>query len=41
MNYWDLIIMIDNFAFDTLPLKWLEYTFPVGWWGLGGWIKWN
>ena len=30
--------MIDNFAFDTLPLKCLEDTFPVGCWVGGCWV---
>ena len=37
-NFFGQLIIMNNFAFDTLPLKWLEDTFPVGWWvaGLSG-----
>ena len=27
---WDRVELNYNFAYDTLPLKWLEDTFPVG-----------
>ena len=47
-KFFGQLIIMNNFAFDTLPLKWLEDTNPVGWWvggWLGGlvgcWIKWN
>ena len=52
-QFFGQLIIMNNFAFDTLPLKWLEDTFPVGWWvdgwllggwvggWVGGWIKWN
>ena len=36
-NFFGQLIIMNNFAFDTLPLKWLEDTFPVGWW-VGGWV---
>ena len=36
-NFFGQLIIMNNFAFDTLPLKWLEDTFPVGCW-VGGWV---
>ena len=36
-NFFGQLIIMNNFAFDTLPLKWLEDTFPVGWW-VCGWV---
>ena len=36
-NFFGQLIIMNNFAFDTLPLKWLEDTFPVGWWVVG-WV---
>ena len=36
-NFFGQLIIMNNFAFDTLPLKWLEDTFPVGWL-VGGWV---
>ena len=40
-NFFGQLIIMNNFAFDTLPLKWLEDTFPVGCWvgGQGPTIK--
>ena len=35
------LIFINNFAFDTLPLKWLEDTLLVCWWAgclVDGWV---
>ena len=41
-NFFGQLIIMNNFAFDTLPLKWLEDTFPVsckvGGWGGGDWL---
>ena len=34
-NFFGQLIIMNNFAFDTLPLKWLVDTFPVGCW-VGG-----